>query len=454
MATKRQRVHICSTVNAANVSKAGGIYTVRDVCGAVDEIVMNSMLYPGDQLAAGAASLEGRPAPAGHPKDAQGRYISALNGEALLTSYAGAICRNARHDGGRTLVDVVVNEAQARAHPDGVKLIERLDAAINGQNVDPIHVSTGVMVQAIEANGESRGKRYSRIATNLQYDHLAILLHEPGAGTPADGVGMFCNADGTEAAVEVVNVSTDPEDRRADGVLSKLRIQLRRLLGNSGSNDVSFDAITDQLYKGLPAGAWLREVFDRYAVWTDGNGKLYRQDYTVSSGGSVAWSGTAVEVTRKVSYEEVTTNQRQEQDPVKPLILAALNAAGISTEGLDDAALLAAYNKLAAQPAETKLIAANAKLAEFEANAQAADKAELEKLATQLAANSKAGLTAADFTAMGLKRCRELSANAAGTTTGTAAPVTPGGAGAAGAGASEFTSYSLNSFLDDKKAAA
>ena len=372
--------------------------------------------------------------------------------EATIAEVAAVLRTVKESYGGRTLVDVIVNEAQARAHPDGLKLVERLDAAINGQNVDPIHVSTGVMVQAIEANGESRGKRYSRIATNLQYDHLAILLHEPGAGTPADGVGMFCNADGTEAAVEVVNVSTDPEDRRADGVLSKLRIQLRRLLGNSGSNDVSFDAITDQLYKGLPAGAWLREVFDRYAVWTDGNGKLYRQDYTVSSGGSVAWSGTAVEVTRKVSYEEVTTNHRQEQDPVKPLILAALNAAGISTEGLDDAALLAAYNKLAAQPAETKLTAANSRLAELEANAQAAERAELDTAAGKLAANSKAGLTADDFKAMGLKRCRELLAANAGTTPpAPAAPVTPGGAGAT-AGASEFTSYSLNSFLDDKKA--
>lgn len=451
MANKRQRVHIRSTVNAANITKAGGTYTVREVCGAVDEIVMNSMLYPGDQLAAGAASLEGRPAPAGHPKDSQGRYISALSGNALLTSYAGAVCTNARHEGGRTLVDVVVNEAQARAHPDGVKLVERLDAAINGQNVDPIHVSTGVLVQAITANGESRGKKYSRIATNLQYDHLAFLLHESGAGTPAEGVGMFVNADGSEAAVEVVNVSTDPEDRRGDGLLARARQQLRRLLGNSG-DDISFDAITDQLYKGLPQGAWLREVFDRYAAWTDSAGKLYRQDYTISSDGSVAWSGTAVEVIRKVSYEEVTNHQRQEHDPVKPLILAALNAAGISTEGLDDAALLAAYNKLAAQPTEAKLTAANSRLAELEANAQAADKAELATLSTQLAANSKSGLTAEDFTAMGLKRCRELAANASTTTT-TAAPVTPGPGGDGGKPGAEFSSYSLNAHLEDKKAA-
>lgn len=431
MATQRQRVHIRSTVNAANVSKSGSTYTVRDVCGAVDEIVMNQMLYPGDQLAAGAASLEGRPAPAGHPKDSQGRYISALNGEALLSSYAGAICRNARHEAGRTLVDVVVNEAQAKAHPDGAKLVERLDAAISGNNAEPIHVSTGVLVQAIVANGESRGKKYSRIATNLQYDHLAFLLHEAGAGTPADGVGMFVNSDGSEAEVEVVNVTTDPTDRRADGMLAKALQQLRRLLGNSG-DELSFDAITEQLYKGLPDGSWLREVFDRYAVWTDGNGKLYRQDYTVGSDGSVAFAGTAVEVTRKVSYEEVTTTNRQEHDPVKHLILAALNVAGVSTEGLDDAALLAAHNKLVVQPAETKLAAANSQIATFEAEKTTAQNAERDQLAAELSVNSS--LTADDFKAMPLARLKELKAKAA--------PVVVGNAGSSGADA--YAGYDSN----------
>ncbi|MEJ1935458.1 hypothetical protein WDZ92_35115, partial [Nostoc sp. NIES-2111] len=81
-----KRVHIRTAVNAANVSKAGSVYTIRDVCGAVDGIVMNSVLYPADQLAAGAKTMEGRPAPAGHPKNAAGQAISAPNGDALLTS--------------------------------------------------------------------------------------------------------------------------------------------------------------------------------------------------------------------------------------------------------------------------------------------------------------------------------------------------------------------------------
>ncbi|MFD2753855.1 hypothetical protein [Comamonas terrae] len=96
MATKR--VHIVSAVNAANVSKTGNTYTIRDVCGAVDDIVMNRRLYPADQLAAGVKTLEGKPAPAGHPKNSKGQHISAANGEALATAWIGAYCTNDRHE--------------------------------------------------------------------------------------------------------------------------------------------------------------------------------------------------------------------------------------------------------------------------------------------------------------------------------------------------------------------
>jgi hypothetical protein len=432
----RKRVHILSAVNAANVSKTGSTYTIKDVCGAVDGIVMNSMLYPGQQLASAATSLEGKPAPAGHPKNSAGQHISATNGDALLTAYVGAICRNARHQGGRTLVDVVVNEAQARAHPDGVRLVERLDAAITGNSADPIHVSTGLFCEAIEANGESGGKSYSRIATAIKYDHLAILLNEQGAGTPADGVGMWLNAEGQPEEVEQVTLQANAEDKRSAG----LKAWVLRLLGNSGSADMSFDAIQSGLHALLPEGGWLREVFDRYAVWTDKDGRLWRQDYTVGSDGSLAFAGQVQEVTRKVTYEPITNSSKE--DPVKDQILAALNAAGISTAGLDDAQLLAAYNSMVAKPHKDALTAANSKLAEFEATARAAEDAQVTELATKLATNSST-LSLDDFKALGLKRLQELAAKAA--------PVITGNAGAGTTGDDEFATYDPNQFLKEGK---
>ena len=61
--------------------------------------------------------------------------------------------------------------------------------------------------------------------------------------------------------------------------------------------------------------------------------------------------------------------------------------------------------------------------------------------AAELAANTKT-LTAADFKAMGLARCKELQTNAR------AAPVKPGTTGAAPA--DEFAGYSINQLLEAK----
>lgn len=429
MAGKAKRIHILTAVNAAAVTKAGGTYTIRDVCGAVDDLVMNRMLYPADELAAGAPSLEGRPAPAGHPKNAAGQHISATNGDALLTNFAGAICRNARHAGGRTLVDVVVNEQLARGNPDGAKLVERLDAAIAGTNVAPIHVSTGLLCEAVNTVGESNGKAYDRIATNIRYDHLAFLLNERGAGTPEDGVGMWLNAAGAEEAIEAVALAAD--DRRAQGLMGWLR-------GLFANADISFDQITSGLYAHLPDGAWLQEVFDRYAVYRDRDGKLWRQDYAVASDGSVAWSGTAQEVTREVTYRPVTNHQ--EVDAMKDTIIAALNAAGISgVAGMSDAQLLEAYNALQAQPHLTALNAANSKVADFEQAARAAEEQEVTTLATELATNSS--LTVDDLKKLGAPRLRELKAAGKG-----AAPVKPGAGGQGGS--DEFAKYDINADLN------
>ena len=403
------------------------------------------------------------------------------------------------------MVDVVVNEAQAKAHPDGLKLIERLDAAINGTNSEPIHVSTGLMCEPITANGESGGKPYERIATRIAYDHLAFLLNERGAGTPEQGVGMFLNADGVEEPVESVAIAFNAADAAkaekllaaaielhqkhmdgkeptsgADGEKSQMRMMkmmksalaaladkmdgkkaampmnvamatedkrsaglkawLYRLLGNS-SADLSHEEISTALYKSLPEGAWLRRVYDRYAIWTDRDGKLWKQDYSVSSdGASVAFSGSAAEVAEKVEYETVN----QEGDTVKETILAALNAAGIATAGLDDAALLAAYNAHVAKPHKDALAATNSKLAALELAANAAAEAELTTLATELAVNTS--LKPEDFKAMGLDRCKELKAANA-----KAAPVLPGAVNTGNAGDDPYANYPDNPGFDPKE---
>ena len=433
----KKRVNLLSAVNAKNVSRSadGSTYTVRDVVHAVDGIVLNGRLYPGDELAKSVATLNGKPAPAGHPKDAQGRHITAVHGEALSANWVGAWCTNSRYEGGRAMCDLTINAAQARAMPAGAEVLARLDAAIAGTNTEPIAVSSGLMLREVAENGESRGKKYRARAVDMNFDHVALLLNEAPAGTPEEGVGLFVNEAGQEERVETVAVNTEPEDRRHEGLTG----WLRKLLANS--SDLSFEQIRDGLQKALPEGAWVREVFARYAVWYGADGKLWKQDYAVSGDSSVAFFGTAQEVREEREYEPVNNLQR---DPMKDMLIAALNSAGITTEGLSDAQLLAAYNahvKAAAEaPLKEQLAAANAKVQTFEANAQQAEAAELATLATELAANSQGTLTADDFKAMGLKRCRELKA------ANKAAPVLPGTP--VGNSSGGFEAYDPNALID------
>lgn len=430
----KHRVNIITAVNAKAVSKDGNVYTVAGVVGAVDDIVMNSRMYPADELKRAASQLDGKPAPAGHPKNSKGQHISATNGEALASAWIGAYCTNARHEGGRTVCDIKINAAAAKAHPDGEKLVQMLDDAIAGASVDPINVSTGVFLREIAANGESRGKQYRAIATDLQYDHLAILLHEKGAGTPADGVGMWVNSDGAESEVETVALDTNAADLRGEsGALSRW---LHRIMGRNGADEMSFDAIQRAIKAALPEGDnWPVEIYPRSVVWVDTDNRLWQQDYAVSSAGVVSLAGDRVEVRREIEYKpvEVETN-RQEPDHMKTQILAALNAAGISVEGLAEADVLAAYNSLISKPLQERLTAANSKLAEMEIKANAARDAELNELATSLAVNSS--LTVDDLKMLGLDRLKALQ------TTAKAAPIVVGNA--AKTPVDEFAGYDIN----------
>jgi len=248
---------------------------------------------------------------------------------------------------------------------------------------------------------------------------------------------MFLNAAGEAEPVEAVRASTEPEDKRAAG----WKAWLQRLLGNS--TDISFDQIQSGLYPLLPEGAWLREVFDRYAVWTDRDGRMWKQDYTVSSAGSVAFAGNPIEVTRKVTYEPITTN-REERDAMKDFILNALKAAGIAVDGKTDEQLLRDYDALKLQPVQNKLTELTNKTAELEANARKAEDTEKATLATELATNSV--LTVDDLKALPLTRLRELKAKAA--------PVLPAGGTGTQQPANPFASYDTNQFLQPKQPGA
>ena len=193
------QVNVLTQVNRSNiiVDNERGVVTIRDVCPIVDDIVMNNILYPAANIDASYKTLEGTLAPLGHPQDDDGNYISAKTGPAINGFYAGAYNKNVRKIKDRVFMDVEINVKMAMGSNRGPELMDRINKAVSGENTDPIHVSTGLMLVAVEAEGmNNKGVEYEAIAEDMDFDHNAILLDEPGAGTPADGVGMMFNSSG------------------------------------------------------------------------------------------------------------------------------------------------------------------------------------------------------------------------------------------------------------------
>lgn len=210
--------HSYITINSDRLERTDTGWLVKDAVPVVDDIVMNGIMYPSDELAKSYQGINGVPAPIGHPKDSNGDYISAFNGEALQNYYAGAICTNVRYKDGKVLMDININEAQARAHKDGSRMVDAINAG------SPIHMSTGLYLQRLVKSGISKGKEYAAVAMNMAFDHVAILLDEPGGATPADGVGMFVNAD------QAIADAMEPEQE--ERIVNRLYNRMSELLSS------------------------------------------------------------------------------------------------------------------------------------------------------------------------------------------------------------------------------
>jgi len=341
---KLSSIHVKSlAINASNISKTTingqEHYVIRGAVPIVDDIVMNGGLYLGEEINNSYQTMEGKLMPLSHPK-VDGKYVSANDPRAINVFHVGAWAQNVSKAGDKTVTDVYINKSVAETKPDGKRLINRLDEMIDGTNTDPIHLSTGLLTNKEKKSGESKGKKYSWIARNMQFDHIAILLDEPGAGTPEEGVGMFVNADGQEGEVETASL-IDAANSLKDGLVNKVKFFLTH------NSDASFDEIYQMLREAIraPSGSdvyrYVVNVWPDKFIYEEGS-KLFQQKYLIDDN-AVTLVGEPIEVVRKPTEYEVKTNG--EQNPMKQKMIAALNAAGVTTEGLTDDQVWDAYNE-------------------------------------------------------------------------------------------------------------
>ncbi|HBQ4092361.1 TPA: DUF2213 domain-containing protein [Klebsiella pneumoniae] len=255
---KRNRVNVLTVVNSASNITTETIdgkphIVVRGITPVVDDIVMNRKLYPAAEIEKAYNTLERNPMPLGHPK-VDGKHVSARDVRAVNEYHVGAWLQNVSHKDGKVTGDMYVNRQYAESNDKGKRLINRLDEMIAGTNSEPIHISTGLLYSGIAANGESKGKKYNEIATNMMFDHVAVLLDEPGAGTPADGVGIFVNAEGDELEIEVVNLADadvpDPQDASFKTFFNQLKAFFS---ANSDSTQKETDPMKELIVNALKA---------------------------------------------------------------------------------------------------------------------------------------------------------------------------------------------------------
>ena len=379
---KRNRVNVLTVVNSASNITTETIdgkphIVVRGITPVVDDIVMNRKLYPAAEIGKAYNTLERNPMPLGHPK-VDGKHVSARDVRAVNNYHVGAWLQNVSHAGGKVTGDMYVDRRYAESSEKGKRLVNRLDEMAAGTNVDPIHISTGLLYSGIAANGESKGKKYTEIATNMMFDHVAVLLDEPGAGTPGEGVGIFVNAEGNDQEIEIASLA-DAADCTREGLLNKTKFFF------TNASSFSFDdiqrAINDRLRQGRTDDNWLwpETVWPDTFIYRDDT-RYFKQKYLIDDEGVAQFVGEPQEVVRKPTEYEIKTNG--ERDPMKELIVNALKAAGKPTEGKTDAELMDAYNQMAAEKAADKTETPEEKAARLKKEAD-------DKKAKETAANSE-----------------------------------------------------------------
>ncbi len=218
---KQVRVNIRSVANAATIRREkrnGRDLIIVPSATLPDDVVMNGILYPADEIAKSFKGLERTPAPLGHPT-LNGRFLSARDPEGLNAHYIGAWNENVRQEGGRVLLDKVIDVEVANRTEGGKSVLSAIEKG------GPIHTSTGLLCRLETANGEAG---HSKIARSMEFDHDAIMLDEQGAATPEQGVGMLVNAQGEQEEIEVINSALAEADRDLDWALESVARALEK----------------------------------------------------------------------------------------------------------------------------------------------------------------------------------------------------------------------------------
>ena len=250
-------------------------------------VVMNNELYPESEIDAHYKGLEGTLAPLGHPT-VNGQFVSAFSPEGINVGYAGAWNRNVKKSGNRIYLEKWVDVLKASESENGRELIARVEAIERGEDVPPIHTSVAVFRDQLPASEEQKAMGANHVVKIHAMDHDAILLHEVGAATPEQGVGLMVNAD----------------------LAQPLRTNSGALIGESyRERERRIEkAARDRFASGQDEYCWVADFTDSQAVIIRNGGDAQIYGYT-SEGGKITFDDAGTQVVRSESWVSLIGNK-------------------------------------------------------------------------------------------------------------------------------------------------
>lgn len=209
------------TVNALSVATRrkgadGREYLVAPGVAMVAGVLGNE-LVEANEIRRVAAGFAGRPIPLGHPKDANGQYISANSPDIHEASNLGYFW-NARFEDDKLKGEYWIDLAKAqRMGGRAMMLVNRLEA---GQ---PVETSTAYLRDFDPMPGVFNGKPYTGIARNLVPDHIAALDGEIGKCSIKDGCGLLANSAGG-CSCGCVHANAVADDAERTGIMVAFQV--------------------------------------------------------------------------------------------------------------------------------------------------------------------------------------------------------------------------------------
>lgn len=284
------QVNITTKVNSQSIRREtynGREHLVLPSYTLPANVVMNGGLYTAEEIDAHYQGLEGTLAPLGHPQ-VNGQFVSAFSPEGINAGHIGAWNRNVKKSGNRIYVEKWVDVARAEESEGGKELLERVAAIERGDDVPPIHTSVAAFLDQLEPNEQQRATGAEWVAKIHSMDHDAILLHEVGAATPEQGVGLMVNAD----------------------LAKPLKANSGALVGESyREREQRLDrAAKAKFATGPDEYAWVADFTDSQAVIIRNGGNAEVFGYK-SEGGVITFDDTGTAVARQESWVAVVANK-------------------------------------------------------------------------------------------------------------------------------------------------